>query len=146
MYRAQVLMVKEEMDLDYVGIRHLLSGKSITADVETDEEIATSSPYFKSDVALNFMIKNGLSLFIRIDYQEITANEEHYFQKLYGFMKHCLQVYGASYLSTWHLIFYEPYYTAVKAEELKRVYLKMYDLLKKLVPNIHVGVFFPFSL
>ena len=143
--RAQVRMVKEEMHLDYVGIRHLLSGKSITADVETDEVIATSSPYFKSDVALNFMIKNGLSLFIRIDYQEISANEENYFQKLYDFMKHCLQVYGASYLSTWYLIFYEPYYSAVEAKELKRVYLIMYDLLKKLVPSIHVGVFFPFS-
>ena len=55
--RSQVLMVKEEMGLDYVGIRHLLSGKSITADVETDEDIATSSPYFKTDVALNFIDK-----------------------------------------------------------------------------------------
>ena len=91
------------------------------------------------------MKKNGLSLFIRIDYQEISTNEENYFQKLYDFMKHCLQVYGASYLSTWHFLFYEPYYTAVEAKELKRVYLKMYDLLKKIVPDIHVGVFLPFS-
>lgn len=143
--RSQVLMAKEEMRLSYVGISHLLSGETITADIETDEEIATSSPYFKSDVALNFMKKNGLSLFIRIEYQEISKNEEYYFQKLYGFMKHCLQVYGASYLNKWHFLFYEPYYTAAEAIELKRVYLKMYHLLKKLVPDIHVGVFLPFS-
>ena len=143
--RSQVLMVQEEMELDYVGIRHLLSGNSITADVETDEIIATSSPYFKSDVALNFMKKNGLSLFIRIDYQEIVANEEKQFQKLYQFIKHCLQVYSASYLSSWHILFYEPYYSGVEAKELKRVYLKMYHLLKSLVSNIQVGAFFPFS-
>ena len=56
-----------------MGISHLLSGETITADVETDEVIATSSPYFQSDVALNFMVKNDLSLFIRIEYQEISA-------------------------------------------------------------------------
>ncbi|WP_428911666.1 helix-turn-helix domain-containing protein [Niallia sp. Krafla_26] len=143
--RSQILMTKEEMGLDYVGISHLLSGKTITEEVETDEEIATSSPYFKSDVALHFMKKNGLSLFIRIEYQEISTNEEVYFQKLYGFMKHCLQVYGPSYVKKWHFLFYEPYYTAAKASELRRVYLKMYHLLKKLVHDIHVGVYLPFS-
>ena len=60
-------------------------------------------------------------------------------------MKHCLQVYGTSYLSTWHFLFYESYYTAVEAKELKRVYLKMYHLLKGLIPDIHMGVFLPFS-
>lgn len=143
--RSQILMTKDDMRLNYIGISHLLSGETITAEVETDEEIATSSPYFKSDVALNFMKKNGLSLFVRIEYQEITKNEEFYFQKLYGFMKHCLQVYGASYLKTWHFLFYESYFTGAEALELKRVYLKMYDLLKELVPDIHVGVFLPFS-
>ncbi|MCM3124992.1 MULTISPECIES: helix-turn-helix domain-containing protein [unclassified Mesobacillus] len=143
--RSQILMAKDDMRLNYIGISHLLSGETITAEVETDEEIATSSPYFKSDVALNFMKKNGLSLFVRIEYQEITKNEEFYFQKLYGFMKHCLQVYGASYLKTWHFLFYESYFTGAEALELKRVYLKMYDLLKELVPDIHVGVFLPFS-
>jgi beta-xylosidase/AraC-like DNA-binding protein len=143
--RSQILMAKDDMRLNYIGISHLLSGETITPEVETDEEIATSSPYFKSDVALNFMKKNGLSLFVRIEYQEITKNEEFYFQKLYGFMKHCLQVYGASYLKSWHFLFYESYFTAAEALELKRVYLKMYHLLKELVPGIHVGVFLPFS-
>lgn len=143
--RSQILMVKEDIRLDYVGISNLIRGETITADVETDEVIATSSPYFKSDIALNFLKKHDLSLFIRIDYQEITTNEEKNFDKLSAYVKHCLQLYGADYLNTWHFLFYEPYYTAVGAKDLKRVYLKMYNVLKKIVPNVQVGVFIPFS-
>ncbi|TSI11771.1 helix-turn-helix domain-containing protein [Lysinibacillus sp. BW-2-10] len=143
--RSQLLMVKDEMRLDYVGISNLLKGETITADVETDEIIATSSPYFKSDIALNFLQRNSLALFIKIEYQEITADEDKNFQKLYQFLRHCLQLYGASYLTSWRFLFYEPYHTAVEAKEIKRVYLKMRELLKKLIPNSQVGVFLPFS-
>lgn len=91
--------------------------------------IATSSPYFKSDVALN-----GHSLFIRIEYQEITANEENYFSKALWFYEALFTSIRSIYLSTWHFLFYKPYYTAVEPKELERVYLfKLYDLLKKLV-------------
>ena len=143
--QAQVLIVKNEIRLNYIGIRHLLSGTTISPEVETDEEIATTSPYFNSDVALNFMKKNNLSLFVRIDYKEISIDEDTYFKKLHNFLKHCLQVYGDSYLNTWNFMFYESYYTAVGVKELHRVYLKMYNLLKTLVPGMQVGVFLPFS-
>ena len=43
--QVQVLMVKNELRLNYIGIRHLLSGTTISPKVETDEEIATTSPY-----------------------------------------------------------------------------------------------------
>ncbi|KGR76871.1 helix-turn-helix domain-containing protein [Ureibacillus manganicus] len=143
--RSQLLMVKEEIGLNYVGISNLLRGETITADVETDEALATSSPYFKADVALNFLKKHDLSLFIRIDYQEITTNEDHNLEKLIAFLKHCLQLYGSSYINTWHFLFYEPYYTAVGHKELRRVYMKLYNVLKKMIPNVQVGVFLPFS-
>lgn len=143
--RSQILMTKEDMRLSYVGINNLLNGESISADVETDELIPTSSPYFKADIALNFLKQNDLSLFIRIDYQEITADEENNFKKLEGFMKHYLQLYGASYLNSWHVLFYEQSNTILKAEELTRVYLKLYELLKSIVPNMQVGIFLPFS-
>lgn len=144
--RSQLLMVMEDIQLDYVGISNLIRGETITADVETDEVIATSSPYFKSDIALNFLKQHDLSLFIRIDYQEITTDEERNFEKLSAYIKHCLQVYGAAYLNTWHFLFYEPYYTAVSAKELKRVYLKLFNILKTIVPHCHVGLFIPFSI
>ncbi|ETI69621.1 helix-turn-helix domain-containing protein [Neobacillus vireti] len=143
--RSQVLMVKEELGLRFIGIRHLVSGATILPTVETDERFATTSPYFNTDGALNFMKKNDLSLFVRVDYKEISIDEEQYFSKLTKFLKHCLQVYGENYLNTWHFMFNEPYYTAVKATDLHRVYLKLYRLLKQHVPGIQVGVFLPFS-
>jgi len=143
--RSQVLMVKDDLGLSYIGIRRLIIGATILPTVETDERIATTSPYFNTDAALNFMKKNNLSLFTRMDYKDISKDEEQYFHRLTKFLKHCLQVYGESYLNTWHFLFYEPYFTAVRAEDLHRVYIKLYSLLKKLVPGIRVGVFLPFS-
>lgn len=143
--RSQIMMAKKEIRLNYIGVSNLLSGESISAEVETDEAIPTSSPYFKSDIALEFLKQNDLSLFIRIKYQEITLDEDNYLIKLERFMKHYLQLYGASYLSTWHFLFYEPSNTIVEANELKRVYMKMHHLLKTIVPNVRVGMFLPFS-
>ncbi|MED1472515.1 helix-turn-helix domain-containing protein [Bacillus salipaludis] len=143
--RSEVLMVKEELGLSYIGIHRLVSGATILPAVETDERIATTSPYFNTDVALNFMLKNDLSLFIHVDYKEISEDEEQFFYKLSKFLNHCLQVYGESYLNSWHFMFYEPYFTAIESKDLRRVYLKLYNLLKQFVPGIRVGVFLPYS-
>jgi hypothetical protein len=69
----------------------MINRRNEYSNVETDEVIATSSLYFKSDVALNVH-----SFFTRIEYQEMTANEENYFSKTLWFYEHCLQVYSAS--------------------------------------------------
>lgn len=143
--RSQIRMAQDDLGLKFIGIRRLLSGAAILPAVETDERIATSSSYFNLDLALNFMRKNHLSLFVRVDYKEIAINEEHYFSKLTHFIRHGLQVYGETYLNTWHFMFYEPYYTAVEPKDLQRVYVRLYELLKQLVPSIQVGVFHPFS-
>lgn len=143
--RSQVLMVQEELGLSFISIQHLVSGAAILPTVETDERIPTTSSYFNTDIALNFLQKNNLSLFIRVEYKEIADDEERYFNKLTRFLKHCLQVYGEKYLNTWHIMFYESYYTAVEAEDLHRVYAKLHSLLKQLVPEIQVGVFLPYS-
>lgn len=143
--RSEVLMVKDEIQLHSIGIRHLLSGTTILPAIETDEMIPSISPYFNSDIVLNFMKNHGLSLFVRIDYKEITINEEGNFRKLERFLLHCLQAYGESYLSSWRFMYYEPYYTGSKPEELQRVYIKLYQLLKQYVPDIKVGTFLPFS-
>ncbi len=142
--RSQVLMVKEQLGLQFISISRL-SGAAILPAVETDEQIPTTSPYFNTDIALTFMHKNNLSLFIRVEYKEISEDEERYFNKLTRFLTHCLQVYGEKYLNTWHILFYEPYFTAVEAENLHRIYLKLHSLLKQLVPGIKVGVFLPYS-
>ncbi|WP_235749601.1 helix-turn-helix domain-containing protein [Neobacillus bataviensis] len=143
--RSQVLMVKDELGLGFIGIRHLVSGTTILPSVETDERVATTSSYFNINGALNFMEKHNLSLFVRVDYQEISKDQKQYFSKLAKLLHHCLQVYGERYLSKWHFMFYEPYFTAVESNSLQQVYLKLYRLLKQHVPGIQVGVFLPFS-
>lgn len=106
--------------------------------------IASTSPYYHADFALNFLRKHDLSLFVRIDYQEMSEDEENYFKELRHFIKHCLNVHGRSYIEQWHFMFYEPL-TAVNISELEQVYLKLYRVLKELLPGVRIGVFLPFS-
>ncbi|MFS0656460.1 helix-turn-helix domain-containing protein [Bacillus sp. 179-C3.3 HS] len=143
--RSQILDVKKDLQLTYIGVRHPISNTAIPPEVETDEEIPTTSPYFNIDSALAFMKKHDLSLFIRAEYIDISKDEEQYFKKLRQFIRHCLQLYGESFVKQWHVMFYEPYYTGVEAQELQRVYLKLYQVLKSMIPSIHVGVYMPFS-
>ncbi len=65
--------------------------------------------------------------------------------KLTQFVRHCLHLYGETYVKYWHVMFYEPYYTGVESTELQRVYLKLYEVLKTYIPSIQVGVYMPFS-
>ena len=62
------------------------------------KELQQALRIIRSDIALNFTKKNELPLFIKIEYQEITENEENYFQKLNDFMK-------ALYTGIWLNIF-----------------------------------------
>nr|WP_304219529.1 helix-turn-helix domain-containing protein [Fredinandcohnia onubensis] len=143
--RSQIIEVKKDLQLKYIGVHRLMSNTVIPPEVETDEEIPTTSPYFNIDSALEFMKKHDLSLFIRADYLDISRNEEQYFSKLIQFIRHCIQLYGESFVKDWHVIFHEPYYTGVQASELQRVYLKLHKVLKALLPSIQVGVYMPFS-
>lgn len=143
--QSQVLAVKQDLQLRYIGVHHLLSRTVIPPEVETDEAIATTSPYFNIDRALEFLKKHDLALFVRIDYKDISRNEDRYFTKLTQFMRHCLQIYGEAFVKHWHVMFYEPYSTGVEAKELQRIYLKLHGVLKKYIGSIRVGVYMPFS-
>ena len=77
--REQVLTVKDELHLNFIGIRNLVGNTTFLPTVETDELIATSSPYFTADLAINFLKKHDLSIFSRVDYQDISMDEEAYF-------------------------------------------------------------------
>ncbi|WP_419959280.1 helix-turn-helix domain-containing protein [Psychrobacillus sp. BM2] len=144
--REQVLAVKDELRLNFIGIRNLIGNTIFLPTVETDELISTSSPYFTADLAINFLKKHDLSIFSRVDYQDISMDEEAYFTKLKGFLHHCLLVYGEAYVSKWHILYYESYYSAVDGKELQRIYEKLYHTLKKIVPKIQIGLYIPFSI
>ncbi len=143
--RSQILDVKKDLQLKYIGVRQPISTGAIPPEVETDEEIPSTSPYFNIDSALAFMKKHDLALFIRVNYLEISRHEEQYFSKLTQFMRHCLQMYGESFVKEWHVMFYEPYYTGVDSNELQRIYLRLHKGLKTLLPSIQIGVYMPFS-
>lgn len=143
--REEITIAKEELGINYIGIRHLLQGKTFLPEVETDELIPTSYPYANADLALNFLKQNQLHLFIRIEYQAISADEAQAFEKLRQFLYHSIQVYGKKYVSNWYMMFFEPANTLVDKQELKRVYLKLYACVKEILPTIQIGNFVHFS-
>ncbi|WP_246050097.1 helix-turn-helix transcriptional regulator [Aquibacillus sediminis] len=143
--RSQLLMARKDIGLDYVGVSRLIHGNTIIPHTETDEIIASTSPYYNADFALNFIHKHGFSLFVRVDFREISEDEEHYFKELELFLNHCLNVYGSTFLKSWYFMFYEPFVTAVSEKEMCRVYKKLYKILKQILPSFQVGLFLPFS-
>ena len=143
--RTQILTAKKDLHLEYIAVRNLIHGTTIIPEVETDEIIATTSPYFDLDYTLNFLRQNDLSLFVRVDYREITRDEDQFFTKLRDLIAHCLNLYGNSFVETWYFMFYEPYHTGVSPNELKRVYTTLYRNLKNIIPSINVGTFIPYS-
>jgi len=144
--REQVLTVKNELRLNFIGVRNLVGNTTFLPTVETDELIATSSPYFTADLAINFLKKHDLSIFSHVDYQDISIDEEAYFLKLHGFLHHCLLMYGESYVSKWHILYFEPYYSAVDGKELQRIYEKLYTTLKKLCQKYRLACIYHFQL
>lgn len=143
--RDQLLMIKKDLGLDYIGISRLIHGTTMLPPIETDERIASTSPYYNADYALNFLRVHGLSLFVIVDYQEITEDEAHYFSELEQFLKHCLNMYGPLFVGKWRFLLYEPYGTAVSKSEMQRVYIKLYKRVKQLVPDLEIGLFIPYS-
>ncbi|EUJ22938.1 amino-terminal domain-containing protein [Listeria grandensis FSL F6-0971] len=143
--QTQLMLAKAELRVRYVGIRHLIGGTTLLPDKETDEKLPTSSPYANADLAIAYLQKLDLRLFIRMEYQETIANEPLYFQKLEQFMRHVMQVFGRGFVSSWHFMYFEPHRTAVPKKELQRVYLKLQQLLKSFDARIQVGSYLSFS-
>lgn len=143
--REEIIAAQDEVNIEYIGVRHLLRGKTILPDIETDEVVPTSSPHANSDLALTFLKQRQLSLFIRIEYHAISADEKQAFEKLDQFLRHSIQAFGRSYVSKWRIMFFEPANTFADKEELQRVYLELRRHIKAILPNIQVGNFVHFS-
>ena len=143
--RTQVLLANKELQVKYIGIHKLLSGKIVSQSVETDELIPTISPYYNVDEVIHFMKTNDLSLFIQVDYNEVSVDEEAYLLKLKSFFKHCLQMFGKNYVGSWQILFFVRDDDFEYSKPLQDFYLKLRKLLKTIEPSIGVGVFLPFS-
>nr|WP_241433016.1 helix-turn-helix domain-containing protein [Listeria cornellensis] len=143
--QTQLVMAKEELSVRYVGIRHLIQGSTLLPDKETDEKVPTSSPYANADLAIAYLKKLDLGLFIRMEYQEISVDEDAFFEKLEHFLRHMMHVFGRQFVSQWYFMYFEPHLTAVSKKELQRVYVRLHTVLKRFDVRIQVGSYLPFS-
>lgn len=117
--QKQIITTRDEIGINYIGIRHLFRGSTFLPETETDELVPTSSPYANADLALTFLKQQNLQLFIRLEYQDIVGDEAAVFERLDHFLKHCMQVFGREFVSKWHFMFFEPKNTYADKEELK---------------------------
>ncbi|WP_066307046.1 helix-turn-helix domain-containing protein [Bacillus sp. FJAT-29814] len=140
--RKQVLLAKKGLNIKYISINKLLRGRTISPAVETDELIPTTSPYYNSDDVIDFLKTHNLSLFIQITYRK--TDHESYFQVLEHFIRHCVQMFGEHYVGSWYFIYLTDE-DALESSQVEQFYAALYQLMKKLVPSIRMGVFLPFS-
>ena len=143
--RNQVLLAKDGLQIKYIGIHKLLTGRTIAPDVETDELIPTTSPYYNSDEAIEFLKSNHLSLYVHVRYNRIASEQEVYLEKLQRFFKHCITVFGYRYVESWCVMITDALDTYPNKKELEIFYLKIHGLLKSMIPNLKIGVHLPFS-
>lgn len=143
--QMQLVMAKEELSVRYVGIRHLIQGSTLLPDKETDEKLPTSSPYANADLAIAYLKKLDLGLFIRMEYQEIAVDEEAFFEKLEQFLRHMIHVFGRQFVSRWYFMYFEKHLTVIPKTELQRVYVRLRAVLKRFDVRIQVGSYLPFS-
>jgi beta-xylosidase/AraC-like DNA-binding protein len=140
--RRQVLLAKKSLNTKYIGINKLLSGRTISQAVETDERIPTTSPYYNSDDVIDFMKSHDLSLFIQVTYR--GNDEREYLRKLEDFIRHCLQMFSKQYVGSWYIL-YDSNEDILDSKQSEQFYLTLYQLLKSIVPAIQIGAYLPFS-
>lgn len=139
--KKQVLTANQQLGIHYIGIRKLLEGTTLLPEVDTDEMISTSPVYANSDLAIQFLKEQHIPLFIRVDYKEIKQDETSFFDRFDRFIQHSLLVFGRSFVGQWRVLFQGPNQKSVSADELKKMYLKLRQLLKNRVSNIAVGYY-----
>ena len=142
--KEQVILSKQKLRVDFVGVRHLIGGSTLLPEVDTDELVPTSPKYANSDLALQFLKNQGISLFFRIEYKEVIRNEEHFFNELDRFLVHALQIFGRAFVNRWQILYYASKETTVLSTELERIYLRINEVIRKRSVQLRMGTFFPF--
>lgn len=143
--KEQVILAKQQIRVDYVGVRNLIGGSTLLPEVETDEFISTTPKYANADLAMQFMKEQGIGLFLRIAYTEVIRNEDRYFLELERFLVHALQAFGREFVNRWQLLFHAEKETAVLATELERIYLRLHASIRKYAQQVKIGTFLPFK-
>lgn len=143
--KKQVLTAHQQLGIHFIGIRNLIDGTTLLPEVDTDEMISTSPVYANSDLALQFLKEQRIPLFIRIDYNEIKQDEISFFNRFDRFIQHSLLVFGRSFVGQWRVLFQGPNQKTISAEEMKRTYVKLWQMLKRRNHTIAVGYYVSFD-
>lgn len=143
--KEQVLLAKQRLHVDFVGVRNLIGGSTLLPEVETDEFVSTTPKYANADLAIQYLKEQDIRLYVRITYKEVIHNEERYFKEIEGFLIHALQVFGRKFVNQWKVVFYAEKATAVLSTELERVYLRLHEVIRKYAVQLKIGTFLPFK-
>ncbi|WP_051910537.1 helix-turn-helix domain-containing protein [Carnobacterium pleistocenium] len=143
--KKQLILAKQQLRVDFVGIQKFF--EEIVPVKESElTEISVSSPiYANSDIVLQFLKEQGIYLFLKLEYEQISQNEDYYIKKIDQFIQHALQVFGRDFVEKWQILFYSKEDATVTSTELERIYLKVWQVIKHKSEKMKVGTFFPFD-
>jgi len=143
--QEQILLIQQEIGLRYVEVHHLISGGTILPDYQTDETFPSLSPYINSDNAIAFLKRLKVALFIRIYHRNVVEDPEKYAEKLTGFIRHAIHVFGLEYLQQWRFVYFAESRTITGSPAFECSYQVLCRAIKSLLPESSVGLFYHFS-
>lgn len=143
--QQQVLMVKQEAQIDYIDASHLISGNTILPEFQTDEPAVTYSPYNNTDIVISFLKQHDISLFVRIYHDSVSKDPGSYIEKTTKFLHYCINLYGKSYMSNWRFVYYSEDCTDSTRQTFETIYLQVREAIKSCLPEAQIGVFYAFE-
>ena len=143
--KRQLILIKKQMRVDFVGIQKLFEETIPLTETDLSEGANNSTIYANSDIVLQFLKEQGIHLFLKLEYKQISQNEEYYFKKIDQFIQHALQGFGRDFVEKWQILFYSKEDSSIESTELERVYLKVWQVIKNKSSKMKVGAFFPFD-
>lgn len=143
--KKQLILAKQQLRVDFVGIQKLFEDTALSNESEVTEVSISSPIYANSDIVLQFLKEQGIYLFLKLEYKQISQNEDYYIKKLDQFIQHALQVFGRDFVEKWQILFYSKEDASVESDVLERIYLKIWQVIKRKSEKMKVGTFFPFD-
>ncbi len=143
--KKQLILAKQQLRVDFVGIQKIFEETTLLTESEPPEVSVSSPVYANSDIVLQFLKEQGIYLFLKLEYKQISQNEDYYIKKIDQFIQHALQVFGRDFVEKWQILFYSKEDASVTSNELERIYLKVWQVIKGKSEKMKVGTFFPFD-
>lgn len=143
--KQQIALLKETTHINYVEVSHLISGNTILPEFITDEPTPTHSPYYNSDIAIAFLHKHNIALFVRIYHKSFKMFNDIYMNKIIKFLQNYVNHYGLDYVQRWQFIYYidESEFNAKTAHEFFNSFVQIRQAIQSCIPQCKVGLYCP---